>query len=74
MFLFLVFIMNSSFLFTKADTCGTSNSFACKFINFSSTRQISFVTILHNFTQAAKIAHFIGSICTWEKLVLRVRA
>ena len=47
MFLFLAFIMNSSLLFTKADTCGTSNSFACKFINFSSTRQISFVTILH---------------------------
>ena len=74
MFLFLVFIMNSSFLFTKADTCGTNDSFACKFINFSSTRQKIVVTILHNFTQAAKIAHFIGSICTWEKLVLRVRA
>ena len=54
MFLFLVFIMNSSFLFTKADTCGTSNSFACKFINFSSTRQIFFVAILFTFYTSGK--------------------
>ena len=46
--------MNSSLLFTKADTCGNSDSFACKFTDFSSTRQKTFVTILHNFTQAAK--------------------
>ena len=39
--------MNSSLLFTKTDTCGNSDRFACKYINFSSTRKKIVVTILH---------------------------
>ena len=46
--------MNSSLLFTKADTCGNSDRFACKYINFSPTRQKTFVTILFTFYTSGK--------------------